>query len=106
MTATRRAPRIYTTVILVVEATSPGRLQNVRKSARFRKDSCHKAMRDINYASKDTDLEMSLFLDVIIAHMAFVDAQDLSSQAEAHAYFVDAVRVLHAFLTGSVNNRR
>jgi hypothetical protein len=48
--------------------------------------------------TQDTDLEASLFLDVIVAHMAFLEAQGLRARSETHSSFVEAIRALHKFV--------
>jgi hypothetical protein len=49
-------------------------------------------------ATQDIDLEASLFLDVIVAHMAFLEAQDLKTRSETHSSFVEAIRALYEFV--------
>jgi hypothetical protein len=46
----------------------------------------------------DTELEANLFLDAIVAHMAFLESRDLRTREETHSSFVEAIRVLHEFL--------
>ena len=45
-----------------------------------------------------TDLEANLFLDVIVAHMAFLEAPDVETRSESHRSFVAAIKVLYEFL--------
>jgi hypothetical protein len=62
-------------------------------------------MHEIHRALQYNDLETSLFLDAIIARMAFLGAEDLSSRVEAHAKFVEAIRSLNSVLCETVCNQ-
>ncbi|MBS1854757.1 MAG: hypothetical protein JST11_05290 [Acidobacteria bacterium] len=55
-------------------------------------------MLEMHRALQFSDLETRLFLDAIIAHMAFIDAEDLRSRIEAHAKFVEAIKILNCVL--------
>lgn len=46
----------------------------------------------------DTELEANLFLDAIVAHMAFLESRSPKAREETHSSFVEAIRVLHEFL--------
>jgi hypothetical protein len=63
-------------------------------------------MPETHWRYESSDLETSLFLDAIIAHMAFLESHDLSTRAEAHNSFVEAIRALHEFLSGPVDHQR
>ena len=48
--------------------------------------------------TQNSELEANLFLDVIVAHMAYLEAQDIKTKTEARSSFVEAIKVLYRFL--------
>ena len=48
--------------------------------------------------TQNSELEANLFLDVIVAHMAYLEARDIKTRTEARSSFVEAIKVLYRFL--------
>ena len=55
-------------------------------------------------ATNDSDLEASLFLNVIVAHMAFLEAADVRTRSERHNSFVEAIKLLYEFQQHSIRS--